>query len=265
MSDMRPTTTEDAGPGGTFFPAEPDSFDLPPPHRESTPQIEAIRKLFDSARATETFSPDGVERLRLRTESLAGIGYDVVQPLGRGAMGEVYLARHLKLNRLVALKFIRSEFHDSDTDFSLRLLEEARAVARVPNPNVVQVFDVGEVAGQPFLTLEYVAGGTLDEKLAAGPIPPRAAAELVREITQGVSHAHGQGMIHRDLKPGNILLGLDGTPKVSDFGLARVFDGLADETGVPTCESSSGSTAVPSATRGGLAAGTPSYMAPEQV
>src|SRR5262245_11941494 len=99
MNDIGPTTAcKDGEPDGTRFPEEDHAFDLPPPPRENSPKIEAVRRLFESRPARKALSPDGVVLLRQRTELLAGVGYEVVQPLGRGAMGEVYLARHLKLN-----------------------------------------------------------------------------------------------------------------------------------------------------------------------
>src|SRR5262249_46530619 len=127
-----------------------------------------------------------------------------------------------------------------------RFQPEARAVAQLQHPNVVQLFDSGVHNGLPFLTMELVGGGNLAERLAGTPMQPRAAAALVEPPGRGVPYAHQNGVVHRDLKPANVLLGLDGTPKVTDFGLAK------------RAEAGSGLTA------SGAVLGTPSYMAPEQ-
>src|SRR5581483_813643 len=111
---------------------------------------------------------------------------------------------------------------------------------------IVQVHDVGEQRGQPYFSLEMVEGGTLDQKLASQPQPARDAARLIETLARAVHYAHRHGIIHRDLKPANILLGVDGTPKISDFGLAK---SLEDDSGQ---------------TRTGTILGTPGYMAPEQ-
>jgi eukaryotic-like serine/threonine-protein kinase len=165
--------------------------------------------------------------------------------IGRGGMGVVYRARHRKLNRLVALKMILAGAYASSQDRA-RFQREAEAVAALRHPNVVQVYDSGEAGGRPYFTMEFVEGGTLAEKLAGTPLPTRAAAELVATLTRAVELAHAKGIVHRDLKPANILLAADGTPKVSDFGLARHFEGG------------------PGLTATGARVGTPSYVAPEQ-
>ena len=118
-------------------------------------------------------------------------------------------------------------------------------MAKLHHPNVVNLYDVGEVDGKPYFTMEFVEGGSLARKLAEGPLPAHEAAALVAQVTEAIERAHQSGIIHRDLKPGNVLLALDGTPKVTDFGLARMESGAGlTLTGAPV--------------------GTPSYMAPEQ-
>lgn len=172
-------------------------------------------------------------------------GYDVQSVLGRGGMGVVYRARHLKLNRTVALKMLLSGAY-ADLYELARFQREAETVAGLSHPNIVQVHDVGDLDGQPYFTMEFVEGQSLAEVLAGMPQAARATAEFVAILARAVQVAHEGGIIHRDLKPGNVLLAPNGTPKISDFGLARRFESEADLT------------------LSGARIGTPSYMAPEQ-
>ena len=202
----------------------------------------------DAAPGTVVQSPDAAARAAV--ESAAGertgpavAGYEVLGELGRGAMGVVFKARHIKLNRVVALKMTLGGRAD-DKDL-IRFLAEAEAVAAVKHGNVVQVYDYGESGGRPYMALEFCPGGPLSERLRAGePLTARAAAETVGRIAAGVAAAHEEGIVHRDLKPGNVLLAADGEPKVADFGLAK--RAASDLT----------------ATQAVM--GTPSYMSPEQ-
>jgi tRNA A-37 threonylcarbamoyl transferase component Bud32 len=172
-------------------------------------------------------------------------GYEILGVLGRGGMGVVYRARQTKVNRLVALKMILAGGHAGD-DERRRFLTEAEAVARLQQPNIVQIHEVGEADGQPFFTLEYLPGGSLAARLSGTPLPPKEAARVVEQLARGIHYAHGKGIVHRDLKPANVLLTEDGTPKVTDFGLAK------------RVEVGSGLTVT------GAILGTPEYMAPEQ-
>ncbi|MFO0847328.1 MAG: serine/threonine-protein kinase [Gemmataceae bacterium] len=202
--------------------------------------------------------PDGVQALSrlLAPGDPSPAGYEVVRRLGRGAMGDVYLARQLSLKRQVALKLIRADRLARTPAVRDRFRAEAETVARLSHPHIVQIFEVGEDAGRPFLALEYLGGGSLDARLSKAPLAPDAAAKLVADVAAGVQHAHDRGIVHRDLKPGNVLLAADGTPKVGDFGLARVVGDLA---GDPAAGDSG-----PGLTQVGSVLGTPSYMAPEQ-
>jgi WD40 repeat protein len=172
-------------------------------------------------------------------------GYEILAELGRGGMGVVYQARQLGLNRVVALKMILAGGHADGAALG-RFRQEAEAVARLQHPGIVQVHETGTHDGLPYFSLEFVGGGTLARRLAAGPLPAREAASLIAALAAAVHYAHTQGIIHRDLKPANVLLTREGTPKVTDFGLAKSLDAGAGQT------------------RSGDVIGTPSYMAPEQ-
>jgi len=172
-------------------------------------------------------------------------GYEILGELGRGGMGVVYKARQEKLNRVVALKMILGGGHSGQAQLA-RFLAEAAAVAQLQHPNIVQLFESNQHDGVPYFTLEFVAGGSLGQRLAGVPLSAAEAARLVETLAHAVQYAHQHGIIHRDLKPVNVLLAEDGTPKITDFGLAKRL------------ESDSGLTA------SGAIMGTPSYMAPEQ-
>jgi WD40 repeat protein len=172
-------------------------------------------------------------------------GYAIEKVLGRGGMGVVYKAQHLALKRTVALKMVLAGGHAGPQEMA-RFRFEAEAVARLQHPNIVQIHEVGEADGYPYFALEFVEGGSLAQKLAGKPLPVRAAARLVEVLARAMQLAHSRNVVHRDLKPANVLLTADGTPKVTDFGLARQLDSDSGET------------------QAGAIMGTPSYMAPEQ-
>jgi serine/threonine-protein kinase len=178
-------------------------------------------------------------------------GYELVRELGRGGMGVVFLARQLRLSRAVAVKMPPANLSVEEW---FRFRTEAESAARLQHPHIVQVHETGEHEGRPFLVMELIEGGSLAQKLVAAPLEARRAAELLEKLARAIQYAHERGVIHRDLKPANVLLGPDGTPKVTDFGLARRLD----DRGWPD--------AVPEAvrTQTGQVLGTPSYMAPEQ-
>jgi tetratricopeptide (TPR) repeat protein len=178
-------------------------------------------------------------------EPLAVPGYEALSELGRGAMGIVYRAWHARLRRAVALKALHAGA-GAPPELLARLKVEAEAVARLDHPGIVRIYEVGEVAGRPYLALELVEGGSLEQKLRGVPQPAGPAARLTEQLARAVHHAHLHGVVHRDLKPSNILLDGDGAPKVGDFGLAKLTIG-GD-----------------SATLSGMVLGTASYMAPEQ-
>ncbi|HKW11379.1 MAG TPA: serine/threonine-protein kinase, partial [Gemmatimonadaceae bacterium] len=179
-------------------------------------------------------------------EALAG-HYALERELGRGGMAIVYLARDVRLDRPVAIKLLPPDLaaHDKLRD---RFMREARTAARLSHPHIVPIHAVDEVRGYVFYVMSYVDGETLAERVAnRGPLPPREASRLLQEIAGALAAAHGQGVVHRDVKPGNILLErATGRAMVADFGIARVADGGGGETAV------------------GELLGTPEYMSPEQ-
>jgi hypothetical protein len=179
-------------------------------------------------------------------------GYELLEEIGRGGMGIVYRVRQTALNRVVALKMIRAGLHASE-DERARFRVEARAVAALAHPRIVQIYETGEHQGLPFITLEFCAGGSLARKVRDNPLPTNEAAELVRQLAEGVAYAHSRGLVHRDLTPGNVLLTADGQPKIADFGLAKQFEATSEATVVGE-----------GLTQSGVIVGTPSYMAPEQ-
>jgi eukaryotic-like serine/threonine-protein kinase len=174
--------------------------------------------------------------------SVGGGRYRIERPLGRGGMASVYLAHDVELDRPVAVKLL-AESLAGDTAFRKRFLREARLAARLSHPNVVAVYDAGdEDGGRPYIVMEYVDGTTLEGR---GPLPPREAVALVVQACHGLAHAHAAGLVHRDVKPHNILLRTDGTLKVADFGIARAAEATA-------------------LTQVGTVLGTAAYLAPEQ-
>jgi serine/threonine-protein kinase len=153
--------------------------------------------------------------------------YEVRDKIGEGGMGVVYLARQVPLKRMVALKMILAGHH-AGAQTVARFTREGKAVARLRHPNVVQVYELGEHEGLPYLSMELMTGGSLQAKLDGRPLDPREAAEIVRTLAAAVEYAHQEGVVHRDLKPANILLDKDGTPKISDFGVAKLLDPESD-------------------------------------
>src|SRR5258708_5153413 len=176
--------------------------------------------------------------------------YEIVAELGRGAMGVVYKARDPQIDRLIAVKTVSllGQEPDEEKEFRLRFMHEAQAAGRLHHPGIVGIFDVGENPENqdPYIVMEYVAGEPLNRKLGREKkLPLATALQLAEEIAEALDYAHAQGVIHRDVKPGNILVTEDGHAKVADFGIAKL--NLAHFT-LP-----------------GRVLGTPAYMAPEQL
>ncbi len=172
-------------------------------------------------------------------------GYEVLERLGRGGMGVVYKAQQRALKRFVALKMLRDGAL-ADGEQRARFRGEAEAVARLHHPHIVQIYEIGEHENRPYLALEFAEGGSLAKRLTHGPLPREEAVILMEQVARAVHAAHEANVIHRDLTPANILLAADGSPRISDFGLAKRLDHEVTQTA------------------SGQVLGTPSYMAPEQ-
>jgi hypothetical protein len=203
---------------------------------------------FPSPSAGETLAQDPASVAAAAAESarlMNRVGrYELLGLLGRGGMGEVYRARDPELHREVALKLIRGG--DASETAVRRFRLEAETVAALDHPGLVPVYEAGEHDGCPYLVMKLLPGGTLADRVAALRADRPAAVRLLADVARAVHHAHQRGVLHRDLKPGNILLDADGRPLVADFGLAKRLDGG------------------PAMSVSGAVVGTPAYMAPEQ-
>jgi serine/threonine-protein kinase len=178
-------------------------------------------------------------------ESVAAGRYRLERRLGHGGMASVYLARDSELDRPVAVKLL-AENVAGDEGLRRRFVREARLAARLSHPNVVSIYDAGADEDRPYIVMEYVEGVTLAELLAGrGRLPPDEARHLAPQACRGLAHAHHAGLIHRDVKPQNLLLRSDGTLKIADFGIARAAEGTA-------------------LTQAGTVLGTAAYLSPEQ-
>lgn len=172
--------------------------------------------------------------------------YKLYESIGAGGMAEVYRAEDLRLGRTIAVKILRAQFA-TDPKTLRRFLDEARSLAGFSHPNVVNVYDVGRQGERYYIVMEYVPGEDLRRKVEREKrIPMRQALDIARQVAQGIGSAHRKGLIHRDLKPGNILIAPTGDVKVADFGIARAL-------------------ALPGYTEPGVVWGTTAYLSPEQV
>jgi WD40 repeat protein/serine/threonine protein kinase len=178
--------------------------------------------------------------------------FEIEGLIGRGGMGDVYAARDTTLRRRVAIKLINAGLSDSP-EARARVLVEARAMARLSHPNIASIYSAGEYEGQPYLALEHLSGTTLRHRLDQGPLPASEAIEIARGIASALAEAHAHGVLHRDLKPQNVMLPRDGRARVLDFGLAKVRREAFDVRGESVFE-----------TQDPAIRGTPAYIAPEQ-
>ncbi len=181
-------------------------------------------------------------------------GYQLLERIGEGGMGIVYKARQPSLNRIIALKLLRSGAWAGETEIK-RFHREAQSAARLAHPNLVAIHEVGEENGQHFFSMEFVEGSSLAQVIHRTPLPPERAARYVRIIAEAIQYAHDRGVLHRDLKPSNVLIDATDQPRVTDFGLARQIDSEPRDTNAEPHSS---------LTLSGAILGTPSYMPPEQ-
>ncbi|MFH1177655.1 MAG: serine/threonine-protein kinase, partial [Acidobacteriota bacterium] len=180
-------------------------------------------------------------------------GYEILEPLGRGGQSQVYKALDLALKRVVALKLLSERFV-GDEIARRRLLLEARTLSTFSHPGIATVFQIGEIDGTPYIAMEYVEGQTLQSRLREGMLTAAEALRLLVEITEAVGYAHGKGVLHRDLKPGNVVVTPEGHAKLLDFGLAKLTsESLRERMSVADEVTSAGSMV-----------GTVSYVSPEQ-
>jgi uncharacterized repeat protein (TIGR03803 family) len=214
-----------------------------------TPALQVLAR--QEARALEASSG-------FRLAAGAQLGpYQILKPLGAGGMGEIYSARDTRLGRTVAVKILTALMMDQ-AGFRERLEREARAVSNLNHPHICTLHDIGNHEGVDYLVMEFVEGQSLAERLKDGPLPASEVLRIAIQIAEALDYAHRQGVIHRDLKPGNIMLTARGA-KLVDFGLARWRD--ADDPAAGT----GGESRDPSRTQAGAVLGTPQYMAPEQI
>ena len=206
-------------------------------------RVEHLLSMHRQSGGEELAGPPDLDLVGRRVEYFGD--YELLEVIARGAMGVVYRARQTSLRREVAVKMIRGALLASEEDVA-RFRNEAEAAAVLDHPNIVPVYEVGVCEGQHYFSMRYVPGGTLADRLQDFRNDPRGMTEVMEGVARAVHAAHQRGILHRDLKPGNILLGPDGAPQITDFGLAKRLGG------------------VQSLTLSGQMLGTPYYMAPEQ-
>ncbi|HEX8110679.1 MAG TPA: serine/threonine-protein kinase, partial [Kofleriaceae bacterium] len=174
--------------------------------------------------------------------------YKIIEAMAAGSMGVVYKAERVPVGKLVAIKFLHAPFAN-DSEFLARFERETRVMSKLNHPNCISVVDFGVWDGAPYLVMEYVSGTTLRALIDNGPMPPRRALALIRQIAAGLAHAHAQGVVHRDVKPANIMvseeIGTGDHVRILDFGLARLRGAVGRD-----------------ATQSNVVVGTPNYMAP---
>jgi len=246
LTPPKPTTI-----GVEFSQGDPDlsaavSMPEPPPPPEPAPAVPSPPRepVTEPAPVDQPSGPSG----RMATGRMFG-GYELMSKLGQGGMGEVYKARQISLDRVVAIKILSKALYDND-EFIKRFEREAKAIARITHPNIVGVYDFGKIDGLRFMVNEFVDGSSLAKLISDRLLlAPSEVVTLVVQCLAGLSHVGSQGIVHRDIKPDNILITKDNIAKIADFGLAKDVSRKDDHTDL---------TAV------GLAMGTPAYMSPEQ-
>jgi len=220
-----------------------------------------VRSLLDSYESSESFleTPAVVQVVRdchLPDQLVPGqrlLHYEISKLIGKGGMGEIYLARDMKLDRNVAVKLLRRDLQPQIRS-NERLLREARAAALLEHPNICHIHEIAEADGFSFIVMQYIAGTTLHDVLTAGDMDIETALNLGKQIANGLAEAHSHGIIHRDIKPANIIISEKGQAKILDFGLAKFVEGEATKTDKTERMMSAGG-----------AMGTVPYMSPEQI
>ncbi len=200
-----------------------------------------------------------VRRLKVIGELVSK--YRVLEEIGRGAMGEVYKAQDTYLGRFAALKLIAGKYLDNPEALR-RFDRECRAASALAHPNICTAFDTGTWRGRPFLAMEFLEGGTLAQRMRAGPVPLAEALDIALAVTAALEAAHRAGIVHRDIKPANLFLTHRGRVKVLDFGLAKI---RPQPLAVSGAAAEAAPTVATFATLPGTILGTLAYMAPEQV
>ncbi|MBI2933834.1 MAG: serine/threonine protein kinase [Planctomycetes bacterium] len=208
-------------------------------------QIMVAKGYLSEEQVREIFKAQGIQGGHTHI-----VGYKILGKIGQGAMGSIYKALQISMDRVVAIKVLAARYAQNE-QFRERFLREARAVARLNHPNIIQGYDVGESNGVHYFAMEYVDGPTIGELLKrGGALDEKRALDIVVQISRALNHAYQNGIIHRDIKPDNIIRTRDGVAKLCDLGLAKIAsDGLSE---------------APAGTRPGASMGTPYYISPEQ-
>lgn len=239
--------------------------DTPPPTPLPSETLSSFGRKFASHHSPAGSVPGDSEHFTAPSAPTSVPGYEIESTLGYGGMGTVYLARQLSLDRPVALK-VMSRKWSNDPIFVARFTREAYAAALLNHSNVVQIYDIGETEGYRYFSMEYVPGRSLaDHVKAEGKVDPETAVGYILQAARGLKHAHDRGMIHRDVKPDNLLLNEQGVVKVADLGLVKTPQTNAYTDQLDRPKPKSGLNTIPSQMTGThIALGTPAYMAPEQ-
>ncbi len=201
-------------------------------------------RISEVGKPSGAFEPPSVERLAELFPSL-----QIMELIGAGGMGAVYKARQEGLDRVVAIKILPEEF-GHDVKFALRFTREARTLAKLNHPNIVALYEFGNVADTYYFLMEYVEGSTLRDVVKARELAPEHALAIVPHLCDALQYAHDKGVVHRDIKPENILMSLDGSVKIADFGLSRILGNESQQYSLTATHQ---------------VMGTPRYMAPEQL
>ncbi len=181
--------------------------------------------------------------------------YCIVKQIGAGGMGEVYLAEDTKLDRKVALKILPPEFAE-DKDRMNRFVREAKSASALNHPNIITIYEINEFEGTHFIATEFIDGKTLSEYAKSNPLNLKSALEIAIQIASALDEAHSAGIVHRDIKPDNVMIRENGLAKILDFGIAKLSAPLESDA--------EAATAIKSGTTPGMIIGTPNYMSPEQ-